>query len=120
MTDDTVAGPRLAYRSAMRARWIVVIAAGWLVQQAVFPGTEGDAATPPVALGAKAAADGPSPQGLARLVAMTRGWWEQMEERHEPNDALVFCVRGEDSEFLRQSECTRRGGRAEEPDWARD
>ena len=55
----------------------------------------------------------PEPQAPSEPPAVAAGAPDHSD------DPLVHCVFEEDSTFLRQAECTSRGGRVDEPSWAR-
>lgn len=89
--------------------FFLVLAVGcWWTYQTYHVGDGPGDELPAVSADGAAAAEG---AGLRRLWANAPA---------EPAaDRVVLCRRGAESEYLRDSECALRGGRVDEPAWAR-
>jgi hypothetical protein len=90
-------------------RWVpfaLFVTAGWWTWHAWEEGRSDPVGEAPAVSSAPAARDG---------SAFPMGW-----EKAEPTpDPLVHCRMDDEGVFLRTSECERRGGVVDEPDWAR-
>jgi hypothetical protein len=97
-------------------RWtstLILAAGAWCAWQAMHrpvpPPPAPDVAAGPVAIVRT------EPTELSFLERLRSGQWSE----HEPApDPAVRCVLPDENAYVRQSECERRGGHADEPGWA--
>lgn len=92
-------------------RWLVVLLLLLCVWSSwrVWQDRRGEAAMPAVSAAPGAAPDPPA----------ATGWWSRIRKAEPTLDPVVHCRIGDESEFLRSSECERRAGFPDEPTWAR-